>query len=401
MPMFAFLDKPRLHQPVLLRMLRSLLCMLVYPVFRIFKIKLLNLDIYAIGHLVIEPETYIKEGALGTNVSGRPRYPVITAPENRAANPCLLEYWKDYFNIISSPIVCFFIYPLLARKRVTYDLLPYDHDPTDYQYRRIERAYLGRPAILQLKHGDKLKGEEVLRALKIPGNDWFVTLHCRESGYLHKSGRSTQSNFRNADIDSYLDAIHCIVERGGWVIRMGDPSMKPLTGMDRVVDYAHSDLKSDFMDLFLCASSRFMIGTSSGCSLLASVFGVPTIGTNLTPGVTSISSDRLDSIIITKLLYSRREHRLLRFDEIFGSKLAYFDHDYEFDREDLQLVDNTAEEIRDVTLQMFDILDGKSTDDAEEDQMQADYKALMRLPHPPLYRVGRSFLLKYAHLLYN
>ena len=40
-------------------------------------------------------------------------------------------------------------------------------------------------------------------------------------------------NFRNADIGNYLGAIKEITQRGGWVVRMGDPTMTKLPFLNK------------------------------------------------------------------------------------------------------------------------------------------------------------------------
>ena len=53
-----------------------------------------------------------------------------------------------------------------------------------------------------------------------------------------------------------------------------------------MIDYACSDLRSDWMDIFLCAQCRFFIGCQSGLSAVPSVFGVPVVMTDLRMGQT-------------------------------------------------------------------------------------------------------------------
>ena len=78
-------------------------------------------------------------------------------------------------------------------------------------------------------------------------NDWFVTCHVREPFYKDRD------DYRDSDISSFFLAFKEIVANGGWVIRMGDKSMSPIPKMNNVIDYATSEHKSDWMDIFLCA----------------------------------------------------------------------------------------------------------------------------------------------------
>ena len=72
-----------------------------------------------------------------------------------------------------------------------------------------------------------------------------------------------------------------------------------LDPMDNVYDYAHSNLKSDWMDIFLMGSAKFMLGTSSGPSVVSHVFGVPIVMTNFS-SLTSIYLGKKDIILLSK-----------------------------------------------------------------------------------------------------
>ena len=61
---------------------------------------------------------------------------------------------------------------------------------------------------------------------------------------------------------------------------MGDPTMKPLPPMERVIDYAHSPAKADWLDVFLCGRCRLFVGLASGLSQVAVSFGVPCVYVN-------------------------------------------------------------------------------------------------------------------------
>ena len=51
--------------------------------------------------------------------------------------------------------------------------------------------------------------------------------------------------------------------KGGYCIRIGDKSMKPILKKEGYIDYALSDLKNEEMDLFLAANCGLFIGSAS------------------------------------------------------------------------------------------------------------------------------------------
>src|SRR2546423_6561115 len=124
---------------------------------------------------------------------------------------------------------------------------------------------------------------------------------------------------------------------------MGDSTMVPMPAMDGLIDYAHSNEKSAAVDVFLCAKARFFIGTNSGLGLVPPIFGVPCALTNWSPIALPqwYSKDRF----IPKMIYSQRAGRLLSLNEMFDSPAGWQQFISYFDREGLQPVDNSPDEI--------------------------------------------------------
>ncbi|WP_315768284.1 MULTISPECIES: TIGR04372 family glycosyltransferase [unclassified Bradyrhizobium] len=105
-------------------------------------------------------------------------------------------------------------------------------------------------------------------------DDWYVCLHTRDAAHYSEVEGSGQTH-RNSPIESYLDAVHFITDRGGWVIKLGGPNSPKLPPMDRVIDYARSRFRSELMDICLIRHAKFFIGTTSGLTNVAISFGVP------------------------------------------------------------------------------------------------------------------------------
>ena len=60
--------------------------------------------------------------------------------------------------------------------------------------------------------------------------DKFVCLHVRDSAYLKDLSKElVHHNFRDADIDTYIDAVKEIIRRGYFVIIMGVYSNKKIS----------------------------------------------------------------------------------------------------------------------------------------------------------------------------
>lgn len=352
-----------------------------------------------IGHLVGEIDCLLKEGRLGLAPTYRG---VLLAPDRLVANRHIVEYWARYVTVVRSPVLCLLLAPLYR-----YRMARYRDDMSRYfsaigetaVFNSIYSQWGERPPLLELSPGDRERGEAVLRRLGIPPGARFVCFHSRDAGY--SPADEHLHSYRNASIESYLPAIAALREHDLYAVRMGDPSMSRLPTLDGVVDYAHSPLRSEWMDVFLCARCEFFLGCSSGLYLISTAFGRPSALANLVPVSTALSGGPRE-LGIPKLLRLESEQRYLRFQEIFSAPIADYRFAEQYRKAGIGTPENDPEDVKALALEMLNRQRGDLRYDAEDDSRQARFRALLRpghYGHGSAARVGCEFLRKYAQLL--
>lgn len=214
-------------------------------------------------------------------------------------------------------------------------------------WRRLYNQYA--PPVLA---PERIRRAETIRArLGIPADRWFVCMHVRGA---------MPPNLRDSSIENYFGAIEAITSRGGWVVRLGDARVTPLPSMPRVVDYAHSPLKCDLMDMYLMSRCRFFLGTEAGPTAVAMLFNRPMVLVNLTEWSHFAPMGPSDLAII-KHIYSRPHGRLLGLREIFDAPFTVQAFN-RFGTPDFEFVENTADEIREVVDEFLTRGDDTRTD---------------------------------------
>ncbi len=327
-------------------------------------------------------------------------------------NRALVEYWRSSFTIINSRFLSFILQPLTFMpfsagqakcypkwKFVLHGARTVMSDRAAYEVNRRYEARYGNQSVITLTDEHQAAGQRALRNLGVPPGSWWVTLHARE----HSTKLDFVHDERNADIRGHFKALEFIVNQGGWVIRVGDPSMTPLPKLDGVVDYVHTDAYADWMDLFLHAHCRFQLGSDSGANLLPNLFGRPLAAVNWDPVVGNLEPDSSSMLYIQKMLRNARDGRMLTFAEIYEHGLGYGAPPIGYKRLGLELVDNTPEEILEITKEMFERLDGTVHYTEEDECLQTHFLIVYMLqkiyPARTLSRVGRDFARRHKHLL--
>lgn len=230
---------------------------------------------------------------------------------------------------------------------------------TVYIWEAAAKTYMqwsreSRGPLLQLPSETMARGWEQLHGAGLPAGSWFAALHVREGRWHAKDAGAR--GVLNADVTTYLPAIAEIARRGGWVIRMGDPQMPPLPSLPNVIDYCHSALRSDWMDIFIASQCRFLIGTASGPAYIPPLYGVPSVLTNWWPPAQR--PWHAFDIFVPKLLRRLSDAQFLTLSESLTEPFSYCHSRSYLASQGVRIEDNDPDAIRAATEEMLSRLEG-------------------------------------------
>ncbi|MCP5367771.1 MAG: TIGR04372 family glycosyltransferase [Hyphomicrobiales bacterium] len=344
-----------------------------------------------IGEVAKNLDLFIKSGRLGLREDFRGLLPWFR--NYGYANPALIKYFSRFINISRDPRLLAYAArnPGEAYEICHCPTVNGRHTITDYAAHYIQTLWEQRdlPPILQLSDEHRDRGLDLLQDMGLPRDAWWVAVHARTDGYHGERGDA-----RSIDIETYFGAMDEITKRGGWVFRLGDPSMPELPEAARVVDMAHSPLKSDWFDLFLVARARFCITCTSGMSVLPNLFGTPQLQTNLQPMFSRPYSRR--DLFLPVLLRRKEGGALVPLAPLEGTLISV--DGSACARAGVELVRNSREDIRRATLDMIAFVENGFECEVNGDASVLDAVSLMRYDLVSS-RPCPSFLERYSDLV--
>jgi len=321
---------------------------------------------------------------------------VLLAPRHKVVNQAFLSLFARYLTIIEDPTLVDDILPYQRLVGDQFIAVRSDGqlaEPWAHAAARAQVAWSNekRDPLVEISQDLRERGRSQLRAAGVTA-DWFVAIHIREGGY-HGDGPGTTRQHRSANVRNYLDAIARITERGGAVLRLGDKSMTPLRELRGVFDYAHSEIKSAEMDLFLCAEARLFIGTTSGLTTAVQALGTPMLLVNCISNDCQFWHDRTDFMV--RPVYDRRASRYLSLRETYRQPFQARLIDTSLLTHDgLEIHVNRQQDITAAVTYKLDCLDGKLKSLREGGALLEKYQKAMRenpnnfgaaLPVPALF----------------
>lgn len=261
------------------------------------------------------------------------------------------------------------------------------------------------PSRISFTAAEEARGRRGLAAMGIGENDWFVCFHNRDSAYLRRFDPAkdwSYHDYRDCSVRDFLPAAEFVGRRGGFAVRMGSAVSEPLgaIGNPRIIDYAAKH-RDEFMDVYLLAKCRFLIGCDTGLTVVPTAFDVPVIYTN-SPRLDLAPFHRRD-LFIQKRYVDAATGRVLGYPEILARGFEYFTRGQWLAEKGLRLAENSPEEILDVTREMFEHLDGVFVERPEDRELQEQYRRLFEPRHEShgfLSRIGREFLAKNSDSLF-
>jgi putative glycosyltransferase (TIGR04372 family) len=257
-------------------------------------------------------------------------------------------------------------------------------------------------------------GQQKLREFGIPKGAPFICFHARDPAYLEgrkKDGyHVTQdwyyATYRDVNIKNLLPAAEELTKKGYYLIRMGAAVAEPLkTNNPKIIDYA-TKYRTDFMDIYLGAKCTFFLIGESGIATIPMIFRRPVAFDNVIPfGHAQVCQDNY--LYIPKKLWLTKENRQMTISEIFESGVAWFEFRELYDAMGIEIIENTADEIKSLAIEMEARLKGTWIAQNEDEKLQTEFWALFN-PEGPYHkdvhkivnaRVGAEYLRQNREIL--
>ena len=230
---------------------------------------------------------------------------------------------------------------------------------------------------------EEIYGKKILSKFGLKDNDKFVCLAVRDSAYQLKKINEkyhdwSYHDYRNYNIDNFVLTAEELANRGYFVFRMGVVANKPMKSNDsRIIDYVNSELRNDFMDVYLGAKCTFCISTGLGFDEVPYIFRRPIALLSVPLG--DLRSFSKKFLLLTRSHVLEKEKRKLSLSEIFSYGVGYAYDTKIFKQKGIKLLEFTPEEIKDFAIEMVEYLENEKKLNPDEEELQKTFKNLFTL----------------------
>ena len=272
------------------------------------------------GHLALEPEIFLAEQEIIMEAGASPRRVIniwSLGPVAKQSNRYLASKWKQELLVFPSWLVSslhsvgsFFPILKLSEPKLSVRGNLNGLDETD--------PYLSFT-------GDEIAlGKKSLAEIGINPSRPYVCLIVRDGGHYASKGDVETHGYElfNFDIDTFVPAIEYLVNEGFQVIRMGSGSEKPLVAtMSGVFDYANSNSRSEFLDVYIAATCEFAVSTQTGPDAVCMLFRRPVLYVDVTRFCQFFFGMKCATWTPARLF---KNERLLNLSEVASSDIAWY-----------------------------------------------------------------------------
>ena len=384
----------------------SLILIFLFP---LYKIKWFHLHSDRIGHYAMNTELllcYLKS----IQTQQKRTAVIFYLSEAPICNSQLHLMWKRII----------FIFPFAALadyidRAMTFMLGKYykNEEILELAYSDRHESLKKYPPNLSFTQDEKIQGENLLQKLGVSKQSKWVCILARDSEYLdqHLPGMNwAYHKFRDCNIDNFKKTALFLANNGYYVIRMGKSVKKPFfVNHPNVIDYANHSLQSDFLDIYLSALCEFFISTAAGLDTVPKIFRRPVLLVNIAPIKTQLEYFYPNELFIFKKFYDQNQQRYLSLQEVDCELNSCHDVQYEANKRNWTIIDNTEDEILEVTKEMLCLINNEK-DKGNINAIQAmlskpylfagimDRELLRKYPDKFYVRIGTHFMGNNAFL---
>ena len=331
------------------------------------------------GWFVLSPAMYYCKKNLKINQPSKKHIDLVYIyHKDKNYNKQIEKMWKRKLNFFPS----YFLHPINSINKFIPGWKIHSLEISSTKNTRDVDNLIEKCKPLDFTKEEEIYGKELLKRFGLKENDKFVCLAVRDEAYQQSKIPSrfrdwSYHNYRNHDIDDFVLGAEELTRRGYYVFRMGVVAKKPINSNNpKIIDYANSDLRSDFMDVYLGANCSFCVSTGYGFDEVPYVFGKPIAFLVLPIGELRTHSEKF--LLTTKHHVLKKERRKLSFSEIFSHGLTYAFDNKIYEKKGIELIDYKPEEIKDFIIEMSERLESKKELNYEDEKLQKTFKRLFK-----------------------
>lgn len=312
---------------VLKRLLKALLFSLSFLFLLVLKLiqpivrfQLCVVGFHRYGHLALEPEIFLAEQEIKKVQNAAPRRVVSfwsLGPVAKQSNRFLAKKWKGELLVLPSWFV-----GSLQRVGLVFPFLKLNEPKLSItgSMNGLDKT----DSHLSLSAKEIEEGRRRLFEVGINPDKPHVCLIVRDGGHYKSKGDYESPGYEilNFNINDFAGAAEELLANGYQVVRMGTGSERPFTNAPKgVIDYALSEKRSEFLDVYLAATCVFAISTQTGPDAVCMLFRRPVLYIDVTRFSQFFFGSQLATWSPVRLF---QNGKVLFLSEIVQSEIAWF-----------------------------------------------------------------------------
>ena len=338
---------------VLKRIVKGLLFAFSFVVLLLMKLlqpfvrfELCVIGFHRYGHLALEPEIYLAEREIikATNAPSKRTISVWSlGPVAKQSNKYLASKWKYELRVfpcwlVSSLHLVGSVFPGLKlnepKLSITGSMNSLDKTAPHVSLTATEIE----------------EGKKGLVKIGVNPGKPYVCLIVRDGGHYKSKGEIESAGYEvlNFDINNFSGVAEALVESGFQVIRMGSGSERPFTNKpEGAIDYALSENRSEFLDVFIAATCEFAVSTQTGPDAVCMLFRRPVLYVDVTSYSQFFFGSKLATWSPARL---QKNGKILNLSEIVNSEIAWFKDPNLFSKNGISQQKSSSNELKELVM---------------------------------------------------
>jgi putative glycosyltransferase (TIGR04372 family) len=323
----------------------SLLVLAIMKLIQPFvKFQLCIVGFHRYGHLALEPEVFLAEQEV-SRANKKFTRPVVNlwslGPTAKQSNKYLARKWSERLTVVPSWMVSalhdageFLPALKLVEPRLSITGSENGLDKTEPH--------------LSFSNEEIADGQRGLSEIGIDPRRPYVCLIVRDGGHYKSKGDIESSGYEliNFNINDFASAAEALIAHGYQVVRMGSGSEQPFTNAPAgVIDYASSNRRSEFLDVYLAATCAFAISTQTGPDAVCMLFRRPVLYVDVTRYCQFFFGSKIATWTPVRLL---KNGKILNLSDVVNSEIAWFKDPNLFAINGVSQQKSSEEELRDL-----------------------------------------------------